>query len=220
MYSNIEVITIDHPLLRQKLSFARDRDTGYVWFRDLVEEMSRILAVYALSSLTTETAHKENNKSKEFQIVPNNVIFVAQMRSGLHMLRAFQDIYPIAQIGYVGSDQDIEKKEVYRYHVTLPEKSENSEYTINTDVFLIEPAIGKGLRTSVAIDSLIDAGFLNEKIRIVTLHTNSDGLLFLDSNEKYRHIRIYTASEYEFTGDGFSDFSRGSIGTRLCGGDF
>jgi uracil phosphoribosyltransferase len=203
MSNFIEVIPVEHPLLKQKIQFARDSKTGYVWFRQLINEISKIMAVEALRDLQIE-------KSKNF-VLQNDVLFVAKLRSGLSMIEAFQELYPICKFGYIGVDQDFSKSEVYQYMFSLP-KAENM------DVFFLSPAIGAGYQTSVALNAMLDHGISANKIRIVSILTRNDGFAFLNTQERYSGIKLFTARiGDEFDGDGFSDRSIGSIGNRLSG---
>jgi uracil phosphoribosyltransferase len=201
MSNFIQKIEVDHPLLEQKINFARSKGTGYVWFRQLINEISKIMAVEALRDLEI---------SKNF-VLENDVLFVAKLRSGLSMIEAFQELYPICKIGYIGVDQDLSKGEVYQYMFSLP----TSE---NMDVFFLSPAIGAGYQTSVALNAMLDHGIPANKIRIVSILTREDGLAFLNTHERYSGIKLFTSTTKDrFEGDGFSNKKAGSIGNRLSG---
>jgi uracil phosphoribosyltransferase len=217
MYSNIKVKKIDHPLLRQKLSFARDRDTGYVWFRDLIEEMSRILAVHALSSLKTETVEGKNTR----ELISRDVVLFAQMQSGLAMIKPFIDLYPLCKIGYIGLNQDNEEGKITQYYLDLPIYGDSK----NIDIFYLVPAIGKGYRAVIALGELIDAGIAMERIRIVSLLASHQGLEMIDQFFDKRKtatngkIKIFT-SLIDITPqnhDVVDSYDLGPVAARLSG---
>ena len=68
------VTILDHPLIKHKISMLRDKNTGTMFFRILVEEISMLMGYEALRDLPTELAEVE--KREEFFLLQDFEQFV------------------------------------------------------------------------------------------------------------------------------------------------
>ena len=65
------VIVMDHPLIKHKISMLRDKNTGTNEFRTLVEEIAMLMGFEALRDLPTEDVEIETpiEKCKELSLI-------------------------------------------------------------------------------------------------------------------------------------------------------
>ena len=67
---------IDHPLIRHKLTFLRDKKTSTKEFRDLIREMSMLMGYEVMRGLSTTTVDVETpfekTKCKHLQTIHKN----------------------------------------------------------------------------------------------------------------------------------------------------
>lgn len=67
-----KVVVLDHPLIKHKLTFIRDKDTGPKEFRELVKEISTLMAYEVTRDLTLEEVEIETPLAKTKSLVMAN----------------------------------------------------------------------------------------------------------------------------------------------------
>src|SRR5688572_28179397 len=99
---------LNHPLLKHKLGYLRDKNTSSTEFRDLVKEISRILAHEVMRDwrdLKTIEIETPMAKTKVERIL-NAPVVVSIMRAGNGMLDAVLSMIPFASTGFIGIYRD------------------------------------------------------------------------------------------------------------------
>ena len=83
-----KVTQIDHPLILHKLAFIRSKETGSKDFRELVEEVSMLMAYEVTRDLSTEEVEIETPicKTKCKMLSGKKVAIVPILRAGLGMV--------------------------------------------------------------------------------------------------------------------------------------
>lgn len=120
MKSKVEVI--DHPLLRHKLGYLRDKNTGSSEFRDLVKEISRILAHEVMRDwkdmrkVEIETPIAKTTIER----VMNPPVIVSVLRAGNGMLDAVLSMIPFASVGFIGIYRDKFIHNTVEYYFKMP----------------------------------------------------------------------------------------------------
>jgi uracil phosphoribosyltransferase len=102
------VTIVDHPVLAHRLAQLRDRDTGGDTFRQLVSEVSGLLAYEALRDLGTleVTVDTPVADAAPARRVAEVVLLVPILRAGLGMVQAIQEIVPLTEVAHVGLRRD------------------------------------------------------------------------------------------------------------------
>jgi uracil phosphoribosyltransferase len=102
------VLLVDHPVLAHRVAQLRDRDTDGDTFRQLVSEVSGLLAYEALRDLgTTEVAvDTPVVRGAAGRRVSEVVLLVPILRAGLGMVQAIQEIVPLTEVAHVGLRRD------------------------------------------------------------------------------------------------------------------
>jgi uracil phosphoribosyltransferase len=108
---------VEHPVLAHRVAQLRDRDTGGDTFRQLVSEVSGLLAYEALRDLGTVvvTVDTPVAEAAPARRVDEVVLLVPILRAGLGMVQAIQEIVPLTEVAHVGlrRDEATLRSEVY-----------------------------------------------------------------------------------------------------------
>ena len=120
--SSSKLTVIDHPLLRHKLGYLRDKNTPSAGFRDLVKEISRSLAYEVMrdwkevSEVEIETPLARAKVSR----IQNPPVVVSVMRAGNGMLDPVLSMIPFASAGFIGIYRDKFIHDTVEYYFKMP----------------------------------------------------------------------------------------------------
>lgn len=111
------VTVVDHPVLAHRVAQLRDRHTGGDTFRQLIAEVSGLLAYEALRDLGTDavTVDTPVADAAPARRVAEVVLLVPILRAGLGMVQAIQEMVPLTEVAHVGlrRDEATLRSEVY-----------------------------------------------------------------------------------------------------------
>ena len=118
----MKVTVVDHPLIQHKLAIIRDKHTGNKEFRELMEEVTMLMAYEAMrdlelapvsveTPLLTTTAQMLSGK----KLAP-----VAILRAGLIMVDGILELVPAAKVGHIGLYRDPQTLNPVEYYCKLP----------------------------------------------------------------------------------------------------
>ena len=111
------VTVVDHPVLAHRLAQLRDRRTSSDVFRQLISEVSGLLAYEALRDLGTDSVTVDTPVADGAPVrrVAEVVLLVPILRAGLGMVQAIQEIVPLTEVAHVGlrRDEATLRSEVY-----------------------------------------------------------------------------------------------------------
>ena len=99
-----KAIIIDHPLIQHKITLIRDKKTGPKEFRELVDEVSTLMAYEVTRDLPLEEIEIETPIEKgKFKVIAGKKLgIVPILRAGLGMLDGVLKLIPTAKVGHVG----------------------------------------------------------------------------------------------------------------------
>ncbi|MEL7139062.1 MAG: uracil phosphoribosyltransferase, partial [Pseudomonadota bacterium] len=114
---------VAHPLVQHKLTRMRMKDTSTASFRDLLREISLLLAYELLRDLPLENVEIETPVSPMMapRLAGKKVCFVSILRAGDGLLQGLLDLVPSARVGHIGLYRDEETKKPVEYLVKLPD---------------------------------------------------------------------------------------------------
>ncbi|PIP96746.1 MAG: uracil phosphoribosyltransferase [Bdellovibrio sp. CG12_big_fil_rev_8_21_14_0_65_39_13] len=163
-------IHIDHPLLRHKLGYLRDKDTQSNEFRELMKEISRILAYEVMrdwKDFDVVDIETPIAKTKIERIV-NPPIVVSILRAGNGMLDAVLSMIPFAQVGFIGIYRDKFIHNTVEYYFKMPKNLKDRQ------IVLCDPLLATGDTLIAAIDRL--KSYEVGKIKVLSVLASSYGL--------------------------------------------
>ena len=199
----------DHPLAQEKLARLRDKTTTTPQFRELLEEVSAILGVYALSSLRTKTVTVQTPlKSASARVPEQPVVLVAVLRAGLGMVDGMKRIVPEAKIGHIGLYRNEETLNPVRYYVRLPKDLARSH------VVLCDPMLATGGSAIEALRILKTDGAA--QITLLSLLAAKQGLRRVRREHPDVHI-VTAAVDPVLNRHGYIVPGLGDAGDRIFG---
>ena len=147
-------LIIDHPLVTQKLTALRDKDTDNTTFRLLADELVTLLAYEAtrgirVSEITVETPIQP---TKGVRLSGPTPLIVPILRAGLGMLDGMLRILPTAEVGFLGMVRNEETLIASTYADRLPENLHGRQ------VFVLDPMLATGGTLVAAIELLLKRG--------------------------------------------------------------
>ena len=206
----MNVIELNHPLVKHKLSILRNKNTGTKKFRELISELSMILCYEALNDATLEDIDVETpiciTKGKKLD--EDNYAFVPILRAGTGMLDGLINIMPNAKIGHIGLYRDEETLKPVKYYYKVPDSIEKRE------VIVLDPMLATGGSGVDAISMLKESGAKN--IKFLCIIASPEGINKI--NEVHPDVKIYCASIDEKLNEfGYIVPGLGDAGDRIFG---
>lgn len=203
---------IKHPLIEHKLTILRDKNTGTKDFRDLVNELARLLAYEVSRDLPLEDIEIETPlvKSTQKAIAGKKVVIAPILRAGLGMVDGILDLIPAARVGHVGLYRDEETMQPVEYFVKMPSDLENRQ------VYLVDPMLATGGSAIAAIDSVIERGAKADNIKFICLVAAPEGIQAMQ--DAHPDVEIFTAGlDEKLNEDAYIVPGLGDAGDRLFG---
>ncbi|MDZ5034401.1 uracil phosphoribosyltransferase, partial [Clostridium perfringens] len=180
-----KVTQIDHPLILHKLAFIRSKETGSKDFRELVEEVSMLMAYEVTRDLSTEEVEIETPicKTKCKMLAGKKMAIVPILRAGLGMVDGMLKLIPAAKVGHVGLYRDEETLQPVEYFCKLPQD------IAERDVIVVDPMLATGGSAADAITMLKKRGAKN--LRLMCLISSPEGIEFVQ--KAHPDVDIYVA---------------------------
>jgi uracil phosphoribosyltransferase len=165
----------------------RDIQTGPKEFRELLRELTLLLAYEATANLKTTPREVETpiGKTKGEIISDKDVVIVPILRAGLGMFDAVLTLLPNASVGYIGVYRDPETHRPVEYYAKMPELKDK-------DLFLLDPMLATGHSAIKSIAILMNQGIAEKNIYFLSLLSAPEGIDEITA--AYPRIKIYTAS--------------------------
>lgn len=203
-----KVVVLDHPLLKHKLGYLRDKNTRSGEFRELMNEISVHLTYEAMrdwKDITTVDIETPITKAKVERIT-NAPIVVSVMRAGNGMLDSILSAIPFASAGFIGIYRDKFINNTVEYYFKMPENIKDRM------AILCDPLISSADTMVAAIDRL--KCYEVKKITVLSV------LLSDFARQRIHHfhpdVDIYTLNiEMEINDSGYLVPGLGDAGDRL-----
>lgn len=204
------VYELSHPLIQHKLTYIREKSTGPKEFRELVEEITMLMAYEVTKDMPLEEIEVETpvQKAKSKIIAGRKVGLVPILRAGLGMVEGMLKMIPAAKVGHIGLYRDPETLLPVEYYCKLPPDVAERE------LLVLDPMLATGGSAAAAIDFLKEKGA--ENIKLVCLIAAPEGIKMVQ--EKHPNVDIYVAAIDEKLNDhGYIVPGLGDAGDRIFG---
>jgi len=165
-----KVTVVDHPLVQHKLALLRDKRTGSKDFRELMAEVSMLMAYEATRDLElTETVVETPVAPARVKVLAGKKLaLVAILRAGLVMVDGILRLIPAAKVGHIGLYRDPKSLEPVQYYAKLPEDIGARR------VFLTDPMLATGGSAVRALDILKRHGA--DSIKLMNIIAAPEGI--------------------------------------------
>ncbi len=178
---------VDHPVVQDKLTTLRRKETSTEQFRALLEEISHLMAYAVTEKLRTKLVEIETPLVKASLPVLENpdIVIVPILRAGLGMVAGLHKIFSTASVGHIGVYRDHDTQKPNEYLIRLPE--------IKKQIFmLVDPMLATGNSSVYAADILIKRGVSPANIIFMALVAAPEGVATF--HKSHPDIVIYTAA--------------------------
>ena len=208
MLDHLTVVT--HPLVQHKLTIMRDSDTSTKSFRQLLREISQLLAYEVTRELPMTV------KRIETPICPmdapvldgKKLALISILRAGNGLLDGILELVPSARVGFVGLYRDPETLQPVQYYYKVPEGLDGRL------VIAVDPMLATGNSSVAAIDLLKQSGATN--IRFLCLLAAPEGIARMAA--AHPDVPIVTAAvDSHLNEHGYIVPGLGDAGDRMFG---
>lgn len=206
----MNVHVIDHPLIQHKLTIMRMKETGTKDFRELLEEISMLMAYEITRDFPLKDVEIETPicKCKEKMLAGKKVGVVPILRAGLGMLNGVVNMIPAARVGHVGMYRDPKTLKPVEYYCKLP--GDVAERTL----VVVDPMLATGGSSSAALSLLKEKGA--KHIILMCLVAAPEGVRVI--NHDHPDVPLYVASiDEKLNEKGYIVPGLGDAGDRIFG---
>jgi uracil phosphoribosyltransferase len=201
---------VNHPLVQHKLSLMRRKQTPTGLFRQLLREISTLLAYevtrdlpLALEAIETPVA-----AMRAPVLAGKKLCFVSILRAGNGILDGMLDLVPSARVGHIGLYRDPQTLAAVEYYYKVPED------VADRLVIAIDPMLATGNSAIAAVQRLKDGG--GQSIKFVCLLAAPEGIAAF--NAAHPDVAIFAAQCDERLNErGYIVPGIGDAGDRLYG---
>jgi len=203
---------VNHPLIQHKLSLMRRKDQSTAGFRQLLREISTLLAYEVTRDLPLTNTEIETplQRMNTPVLTGKKLCFVSILRAGNGLLDGMLDLLPSARVGHIGLYRDPETLEAVEYYFKVPQDIGERLAVV------VDPMLATANSVIMAIDRLKQAGA--SRLKFVCLLASPEGIDAL--NKAHPDVEAYTAAidnrldEHGYILPGLGDAGDRIYGTR------
>ncbi len=201
---------VNHPLVQHKLTKMREKSRSTAEFRQLLREISHLLAYEVTRDLPmTTTSIETPMEAMEAPVLEGKKLaLISILRAGNGLLDGVLELIPSARVGFVGLYRDEETLQPVQYYFKVPK--EMSERV----VIAVDPMLATGNSSVAAIDLLKESGA--KDIRFMCLLAAPEGVARM--KEAHPDVPIISASlDRQLSDIGYILPGLGDAGDRMFG---
>ncbi len=208
MLENLTVVS--HPLVQHKLTLMREKDTSTASFRQLLREISLLLAYEVTRELpmTTKKIETPICEMDAPAIDGKKLALISILRAGNGLLDGILELIPAARVGFVGLYRDPQTLLPVQYYYKVPDHLDERVCIV------VDPMLATGNSSAAAVTLLKQSGATT--IRFLCLLASPEGIKHM--NEVHPDVQIVTASVDSHLNDhGYIVPGLGDAGDRMFG---
>ena len=201
---------VRHPLVQHKLTIMRDKATSTAGFRQLLREISQLLAYEITRELemTTRRIDTPLCPMDAPVLAGKKLALISILRAGNGLLDGILELIPAARVGFIGLYRDHVTLQPVQYYYKVPDELEDRL------VIAVDPMLATGNSSVAAIDLLKASGARN--IRFLCLLAAPEGVARM--KQAHPDVPIVTAAVDERLNDhGYIVPGLGDAGDRMFG---
>jgi len=205
----MEVLVIDHPLAKARLTTMRDARTDSAAFRAALQELTVMLVYEATRNapVNTERIHTPVAQTTGY-VLADPPLLVPVLRAGLGMADQAHRLIPDAQMGFVGLARDEATLKPTPYMESLPDD------LAGRPVFVLDPMLATGGSMEYTIRLLTARGATD--VTSICVLSAPEGIKRLE--ESGLPVRLVTASiDQRLNDSGYIVPGLGDAGDRQYG---
>ncbi|MBO7377691.1 MAG: uracil phosphoribosyltransferase [Clostridia bacterium] len=205
-------VIVNHPLIQHKMTMMRDKNTNTKDFKQLLDEISLLVAYEATKDLPLEDIEVETPICKTIgkRISGRSVGVVPILRAGLGMVDGITRLIPNAKVGHIGLYRDRKTHKPVEYYCKLPADADKRT------LIVVDPMLATGGSAVAAIQFIKDRGCTD--IKMMNLIAAPEGVKVV--REAHPDVDIYVAAlderlnENDYIVPGLGDAGDRIFGTK------
>jgi len=208
MSENLTIVS--HPLVQHKLTLMREKQTSTAVFRQLLREISQLLAYEVTRGLpmTTKVIETPMEQMDAPVLDGKKLALISILRAGNGLLDGVLELVPSARVGFVGLYRDEDTLQPVQYYFKVPESMQDRL------VIAVDPMLATGNSSVAAVDLLKQSGATN--IRFLCLLASPEGVARMA--EAHPDVPIVTAAlDSHLNEKGYIVPGLGDAGDRMFG---
>jgi|SRR5687767_9123745 uracil phosphoribosyltransferase len=206
-FPNLHLVT--HPLVQHKLTHVRDHTTSTKEFRELVAEISLLMAYEVTRELELDPVSVETplETAQGHRLKGRKLVVVPVLRAGLGMLEGIQRLIPGVRVGHVGLYRDEATLQPIKYYLRLPDPAER-------DFIVVDPMLATGGSAVAALNAVKAHGV--QRLSFMCLIAAPEGVRVVQA--AHPDVPVYAAAlDRELDQNGYIRPGLGDAGDRLFG---
>lgn len=207
-FPNLTVL--DHPLILHKLTVLRSKETSKKKFKELVDEISMLMAYEVTKDLPLREVEIETplEKTTQYQLSGKKLSIVPILRAGLGMVDGVVRLMPSVRVGHIGLYRDHDTLQPVDYYFKIPSDAVSREF------ILLDPMLATGGSAAAAVSSLKREGA--QRINFMCLVAAPEGVRKM--YEEHPDVRVFAAAlDRGLDENGYIRPGLGDAGDRLFG---
>ncbi|MFM1805056.1 MAG: Uracil phosphoribosyltransferase [Planctomycetota bacterium] len=182
------VSVYDHPLIQHKLSIMREKRTEHEQFRQLLNQITGLMAFEVCRNLPVRDMEIETpiTRMTGRQLASPTTI-VPILRAGLAMMDGLLALFPEAHVGHVGIYRDEASAKPITYYAKFPPNMADGP------VILVDPMLATGGSAAHAVSLLKEKGCGD--IRLMCLVAAPEGIVALHKTHPELPIHVAAIDE-------------------------
>ena len=204
------VHVVDHPLVQHKLGLMRMKSTSTSAFRNLLAEISQLLAYEVTRDMPTHQVNVETPLARTSvpMLDGKKIVLISILRAGTGILDGILKLIPSARVGHVGLYRDPKTLTAVEYYFKVPREMGDR------DAIVVDPMLATGNSAVAAVDRLKETR--PRSIKFLCLLTCPEGLKNFHTH--HPDVPVYTAAVDSHLNDhGYIVPGLGDAGDRLYG---
>lgn len=201
---------LNHPLIQHKITNIRKKETNTKDFRDLVDEISLLMAYEVTRDLPLEEVEIETPicKTKSKVVAGRSIGVIPILRAGLGMVNGILTLVPNAKVGHIGLYRDPDTHQPVEYYCKLPVDAQ--ERTL----IVVDPMLATGGSAIAAISALKTRGC--KDIKLMNLIAAPEGVEAVQ--KAHSDVEIFVAAlDERLNENAYIIPGLGDAGDRLFG---
>ncbi len=204
------VTVVRHPLVQHKLTLMRRKDTRTHSFRQLLAELSTLMAYEVTRDMPMHLVDIETplEAMQSPAIDGKKLVFVSILRAGTGILDGMLNVVPGARVGHIGLYRDPATLQAVEYYFKMPQEMGER------DVVVVDPMLATGNSAIAAVARLKQLG--PRSIKFLCLLACPEGVAALQ--QAHPDVPIFTAAiDRELNSHGYILPGLGDAGDRIFG---
>jgi uracil phosphoribosyltransferase len=204
------LFVIDHPLVQHKLTLMRSKETSTSKFRQLLREISMLLAYEVCRNMPTTEVEIETPIAamRAPKLEGKKIVVISILRAGNGILDGMLELLPSARVGHIGLYRDPKTLAAVEYFYKVPDTMSDR------DAIVVDPMLATGNSAAAAVTRIKASG--PRSVKFVSLLTCPEGLRAFHA--VHPDVAVYTAAVDQRLNDkSYIVPGLGDAGDRLFG---